>query len=106
MPFSRTAFFSPAVFLSGGSLAPVSEVVFTWLVTGLEYAVLLSALGIFTRLSTAASFTLGLYVIGYQFNYGYLHWAHAVVPLVMGVLALAPSWRCMVCRWVVVPTRR
>ncbi|PON19440.1 hypothetical protein C2W62_02635 [Candidatus Entotheonella serta] len=89
--FFPDGFFQPRSFFVWRSLAPVSEVVFTWLVTGFEYAVLLSALGIFTRLSTAASFTLGLYVIGYQFNYGYLHWAHAVVPLVMGVLALAPS---------------
>ncbi len=29
-------------------------------------------------------------MIGLQFNYGYLHWAHAVAPIVMGVLALAP----------------
>ena len=33
---------------------------------------------------------IGLYVLGLQFNYGYLHWAHAIVPIVMGILALSP----------------
>ena len=60
------------------------------LVTIFELCVILAALGLLTRMSTIISFVLGLYVIGLQFNYGYLHWAHAIVPLVMGVLALAP----------------
>jgi hypothetical protein len=83
-------FFQPRSFFAWLSLSPVGEATFAWLVTGFECAVVLAALGLFTRLATAASFVLGLYVIGYQFNYGYLHWAHAVVPIVMGVLALAP----------------
>jgi hypothetical protein len=60
------------------------------LVTTFELSVILAALGLLTRMATAVSFVLGLYVIGLQFNYGYLHWAHAIVPLIMGVLALAP----------------
>ncbi len=70
---------------------PVNDATFAGLVTGFKGAVLLAALGCFTRLATTVSSVLGLYVIGYQFNYGYLHWAHAVVPIVMGVLAFAPS---------------
>lgn len=89
--FFPEGFFLPRSFFAWLSLSPVSEVTFAWMVTGFEGAVILSAIGLFTRLTTAASFALGLYVIGYQFNYGYLHWAHAVVPIVMGVLALAPS---------------
>jgi uncharacterized membrane protein YphA (DoxX/SURF4 family) len=89
--FFPQGFFQPRSFFTWLSLSPVGETTFAWLVTGFECAVVLAALGLFTRLATAASFVLGLYVIGYQFNYGYLHWAHAVVPIVMGVLALAPS---------------
>jgi hypothetical protein len=88
--FFPEGFYQPRSFFAWLSLAPVGEATFAWLVTGFEGAVMLSALGLFTRLATAASFALGLYIIGYQFNYGYLHWAHAVVPIVMGVLALAP----------------
>ena len=50
----------------------------------------MAALGLLTRLATATAFALGLYVLGLQFNYGYLHWAHAIVPIVMGILALSP----------------
>ena len=64
--------------------------VFSWLVTAFEISVILAALGLLTRLATTASFVLGLYVLGLQFNYGYLHWAHAIVPIVMGILALSP----------------
>ncbi|ETX07329.1 MAG: hypothetical protein ETSY2_11835 [Candidatus Entotheonella gemina] len=88
--FFPDGFFQPRSFFAWLSLSPVSEATFAWLVTGFEWAVILSALGLFTRLATTASFVLGLYVIGYQFNYGYLHWAHAVVPIAMGILALAP----------------
>ncbi len=89
--FFPEGFFQPHSFFAWLALSPVGETTFVGLVTGFECAVVLAALGLFTRLATAASFTLGLYVIGYQFNYGYLHWAHAVVPIVMGVIALAPS---------------
>ena len=89
--FFPEGFYQPRSFYAWLSLAPVDAATFDWLVTGLEWAVLLAALGLCTRLATAASLALGLYVIGYQFNYGYLHWAHAIAPIIMGVFALAPS---------------
>ncbi len=89
--FFPDGFFQPRSFFAWPFLAPMNETAFAWLVTGFECAVILAALGLLTRITTAASFGLGLYVVGYQFNYGYLHWAHAVVPIVMGVFALAPS---------------
>ena len=61
-----------------------------WLVTAFEISVVLAALGLLTRLATLTAFVLGLSVLGLQFNYGYLHWAHAIVPIVMGILALSP----------------
>ena len=64
--------------------------VLSWLVTAFEISVILAALGLLTRLATATSFVVGLYVMGLQFNYGYLHWAHAIVPIVTGILALSP----------------
>ena len=64
--------------------------VFSWLVTAFEISVILAALGLLTRLATTTAFVLGLYVLGLQFNYGYLHWAHAIVPIVTGILALSP----------------
>ena len=89
--FFPEGFYQPRSFFAWLSLTPVDATTFDWLVTGLEWAVLLAALGLCARLAAAVSFALGLYVIGYQFNYGYLHWAHAIAPIVMGVLALAPS---------------
>ncbi len=89
--FFPEGFFQPRSFFVWSALAPVSETTFAWFVTGFECAVIFAMIGLLTRLATAISFVLGLYVIGYQFNYGYLHWAHAVVPIAMGVFALAPS---------------
>ncbi len=83
-------FFQPRSFFVRLSLAPPGWETLDGLVTTFELCVILAALGLLTRMATAVSFVLGLYVIGLQFNYGYLHWAHAIVPLVMGVLALAP----------------
>jgi hypothetical protein len=82
-------FFTPRSFFAWLSLPPAGWQTLHWLVTAFELAVILAAVGLLTRIATAASFGLGLYVIGLQFNYGYLHWAHAIVPIVMGVLALA-----------------
>ena len=83
-------FYQPRSFFAWLSLPTPSWEVMGWLVTGLEISVILAALGLQTRLSTLTAFVLGLYVVGLQFNYGYLHWAHAIVPIVMGILALAP----------------
>ncbi|MGQ4807533.1 hypothetical protein NKDENANG_00885 [Candidatus Entotheonellaceae bacterium PAL068K] len=82
-------FFQPRSFFAWLSLPIAGWAALHWLVTAFELSVILAALGLLTRTATAVSFVLGLYVIGLQFNYGYLHWAHAVVPIVMGVLALA-----------------
>ena len=83
-------FHQPRSFFAWLSLPLPSWDVMGWLVTAFEISVILSALGLLTRLATLTAFVLGLYVLGLQFNYGYLHWAHAIVPIVMGILALAP----------------
>ena len=83
-------FYQPRSFFAWLSLPPPSWDVMGWLVTAFEISVILAALGLLTRLATLMAFVLGLYVLGLQFNYGYLHWAHAIVPIVMGILALAP----------------
>ena len=83
-------FYQPRSFFVWLSLPPPSWDVMGWLVTTLEISVILSAVGLLTRLATLTAFVFGLYVLGLQFNYGYLHWAHAIVPIVMGILALAP----------------
>ena len=85
-----TGFYQPRSFFAWLSLPPPSWDVMGWLVTAFELSVILSAAGLLTRLATLAAFVIGLYVLGLQFNYGYLHWAHAIVPIVMGVLALSP----------------
>ncbi|MEE8304498.1 MAG: hypothetical protein V3S24_18925 [Candidatus Tectomicrobia bacterium] len=82
-------FFQPRSFFAWLSLPTAGWETLGWLVTVFEVAVILAALGLLTRIATTVSFVLGLYVIGLQFNYGYLHWAHAVAPIVMGILALA-----------------
>ena len=83
-------FYQPRSSFAWLSLPLPSWDVMGWLVTAFEISVILAALGLMTRLATLTAFVLGLYVLGLQFNYGYLHWAHAIVPIVMGVLALAP----------------
>ena len=83
-------FYQPRSFFAWLALPTPSWEVMGWLVTAFEISVILAALGLLSRLATLTAFVLGLYVLGLQFNYGYLHWAHAIVPIVMGVLALAP----------------
>jgi len=83
-------FYQPRSFFAWLSLPMPDWDVMNGLVTAFEISVILGALGLLTRMSTLAAFVLGLYVLGLQFNYGYLHWAHAIVPIVMGVLALSP----------------
>ena len=83
-------FYQPRSFFAWLSLPTPSWEVMGWLVTAFEISVILAALGLLTRLATLAAFVLGLYVLGLQFNYGYLHWAHAIVPIVTGILALSP----------------
>ena len=83
-------FYQPSSFFAWLSLPVPSWGVMGWLVTAFEISVILAALGLMTRLVTLTAFVLGLYVLGLQFNYGYLHWAHAIVTIVMGILALGP----------------
>lgn len=83
-------FYQPRSFFTWLPLPTPSWDVLSWLVTAFEISVILAALGLLTRLATTAAFVLGLYVLGLQFNYGYLHWAHAIVPVVAGILALSP----------------
>ena len=85
-----TGFYQPRSFFAWLSLSSPGWDVMGWLVTAFEISVILSALGLLTRLATLTAFVLGLYVLGWQFNHGYLHWAHAIVPIVMGILALSP----------------
>ena len=83
-------FHQPRSFFAWLSLPLPTWEVMGWLVTAFEIGVILAALGLLTRLATTTAFVLGLYVLGLQFNYGYLHWAHAIVPIVMGILAFSP----------------
>ncbi len=83
-------FYHPRSFFAWLSLPMPSWDVMGWLVTAFEISIILAALGLLTRLAILTAFVLGLYVLGLQFNYGYLHWAHAIVPIVVGILALAP----------------
>lgn len=87
---SPPEFYQPRSFFDWLSLPMPNWEVLAWLVTAFEISVILAAVGLLTRLATLTAFALGLYVLGLQFNYGYLHWAHAIVPIVMGILALSP----------------
>ena len=83
-------FYLPRSFFAWLHLEAPTLDVLSWLVTAFEISVVFAALGLLTRLATTTAFAIGLYVLGLQFNYGYLHWAHAIVPIVMGILALSP----------------
>ena len=83
-------FHQPRSFFAWLALPVPTWEVMDWLVTAFEISVILAALGLLARLATATAFVVGLYVLGLQFNYGYLHWAHAIVPVVMGILAFSP----------------
>lgn len=49
----------------------------------------LSCVGLFTRVSTAASFLLGLYLLGLPHNFGKVHHGDAVTVFMMGILAFS-----------------
>jgi hypothetical protein len=52
-------------------------------------ALLLSAIGLLTRVSTAAAFALGLYLLGLRHNWGKLGHDDALLVWVMGILTFA-----------------
>ena len=83
-------FYQPRGFFAWLSLPMPTWGAMGWLVTAFEISVMLAAVGLLCRLATLSAFVIGLYVLGLQFNYGYLHWAHAIVLIVMGILALSP----------------
>jgi len=49
----------------------------------------LSCLGLFTRLSTVCSFVLGLYLLGLSYNFGHLSHSRGLVVIVLGIMALS-----------------
>src|SRR5919112_3073159 len=49
----------------------------------------LSCLGLFTRLSTISSFVLGLYLLGLSYNFGLLSHSRGLVVIVLGIMALS-----------------
>ena len=56
-----------------------------------KVALALSCVGLLTRLSTACSFVLGLYLLGLAHNFGKTHHFDALVVITMGVMALSRS---------------
>jgi hypothetical protein len=48
-----------------------------------------SAIGLFTRLSTAGAFVLGAYLLGLPHNFGKIHHYDAFIVLILGILALS-----------------
>jgi predicted DCC family thiol-disulfide oxidoreductase YuxK len=55
----------------------------------------LSCIGLFTRLSTAVSFILGVYLLGLPHNFGKTHHFDAILVFVLGIMALSrcgDSW--------------
>jgi predicted DCC family thiol-disulfide oxidoreductase YuxK len=59
------------------------------LVVAWRLALVLGALGLFTRASTAAAFVLGTYLLGLPHNFGKTHHYDAFIVLLLGVLACA-----------------
>jgi len=67
--------------LSGGMLA---------MLQGLWKATLaLSCLGLFTRVSTASSFVLGVYLLGLPHNFAKIEHSDALVVIILGIMALS-----------------
>jgi hypothetical protein len=60
-----------------------------------KVVLVLSCVGLFTRLSTFTSFALGLHLMGLPQNFGKTHHQDAILVIVMGILALSrcgDSW--------------
>jgi hypothetical protein len=52
-------------------------------------SLVLSCLGLFTRLSTVFSFVLGLYLLGLSYNFGALFHTRGLLVIVLGIVALS-----------------
>jgi len=52
-------------------------------------ALALSCIGLLTRLSVAASFVLGIYLLGLPHNFGKVHHADAILIFVFGIMAIS-----------------
>lgn len=98
MPFSRWAelgrqsafwdpiypFGSPHLHLPLASAGELTFIQYIW-----KFALVLSCIGLFTRVSTLVTFVLGAYLIGLTFNYGKVEHQTMPVVIAMGILALS-----------------
>ena len=82
-------FWMPTAFFKGLHLPLLSPAQIFFLQTVWKIALLLSCLGWATRLSTLASFMLGIYLLGLPHNFGKTHLFDAMVVFTLGVLALS-----------------
>lgn len=77
------------------SVAPAEVLrILDWIWKG---SLVLSCIGLRTRVSTAVAFALGFYLLGLPHNFGKIHHSTGMVVLILGILAAARSgdgWSC------------
>ena len=83
--------YSPRGFFAFFHLPSADVSTLRYLEALMKGAILFSAFGFLTPLSTMLAFLSSFYVIGVRFNYHYVHWANALSVIVMGILCLAPT---------------
>ncbi len=86
-----TAFWIPKDFFKFFNLPMPSVRIIEWVQMLWKFSLLLSCLGLFTRLSTFLALSVGTYILSYPHNFGATHHYDAMIVLVLGVMAFASS---------------
>ena len=83
------SFWMPIALFEILHLPVVSSGVLAMLQSIWKVSLALSSLGLFTRVSTASSFILGVYLLGLPHNFGKTHHFDAIVVIALGIMALS-----------------
>lgn len=84
-----SVFWMPIWLFDTVGLPPLSPQTLAWLQLVWKVALLLSAVGLFTRASMAVSFLVGTYLLGLPHNFGQTQHFDTLVVFAMGALALS-----------------
>lgn len=89
------AFWMPIQLFYRFQLPVLSCSMLTMLQAFWKIMLVLSCIGLFTRVTTAGSFFVGIYLLGLPHNFGKVHHNDAIVVIVLGIMALSrcgDSW--------------
>jgi hypothetical protein len=90
LDFFPIEFFRPWGFFKLFHLMPLPSSTLDILQVIWKGSLIMSCVGLLTPIAAALSFFIGFYLLGLNYNYGFLHWTDAITILVLGVMWLAP----------------